>query len=230
MNKCFIVRHAQTFYNSAKEECEKRGESLEYASFRWDLTLADSELSDIGIRQSEDAVALAHTLNVNKVFVSPLKRALQTCEILFRNHPLQPSIIVYPELHEVLHNGHDVSSYIGEPFEEYKHFDWSLVEKDILAKRFIDQKYRNILDGIGFQEARIILLEKMKEINPEYLESEEHVFQRSQNTKSIWKEELNSSNIALVTHSSFLKQFTKRNIEENGLWLQNCEIQEYFID
>ena len=70
----------------------------------------------------------------------------------------------------------------------------------------------------------------MKEINPEYLESEEHVFQRSQNTKSIWKEELNSSNIALVTHSSFLKQFTKRNIEENGLWLQNCEIQEYFID
>lgn len=226
MHKCFLIRHAQTFYNQAQEECESLGIPLENADFRWDPSLADAELSPKGVLQCEKALELVHGLNIDKVFVSPLRRALQTCEILFSTHPLKPKIIVYLGLHEVLHNGHDVSVYKGEIFEKYSHFDWSLIENDVFAKKFITDQYKEILRGVSFEDAQRVLLQKMREINPEMLESRQELCERAQRTKLEWKKEVENFDIALVTHSSFLEQFTKKEFSDSGVWLNNCEVRE----
>ena len=230
MHKLYLIRHGQTLYNSTQEEYEKSGQSLDCAEFRWDPSLADAVLSPLGISQCESAIASAHSLQVSKVFVSPLRRALQTCDILFRSHPMNPQIIVYPELHEVLHNSHDVSAYSSFPFPEYAHFDWSLVEPDILAKKFISEEYKHILDGVGFEQATSVLLSTMKEIRPNFLESFKGLEKRSQSTKFIWKNELTNCDIALVSHSTFIKSFTRNNEDRKGIWLENCEIREYVLE
>jgi broad specificity phosphatase PhoE len=228
MGKLFLVRHAQTLYNLAQEQSEKAGIDHSSAEFRWDPVLADAELSCLGISQCQQARGLAHGLDIGKVFVSPLKRALQTCDLLFTDHPMHPEIIVHPVLHEVLHNGHDLSSYAGHPYPEYSHFNWSLVDSEVIFKQYLEQDYISLIQGLDHAQARTLLLSKMKEIAPNYLETETHLFNRAQYSKNIWKQEV--SNIAIVTHSSFLKQFTKNNQTDPGRWLENCEIIEYILN
>lgn len=93
------------------------------AHFQWDETYMDAVLNSIGIQQSRDIIPHVHSLDIHEVYVSPLRRALHTCDIIFKDHPNQPKIIVHPFLHERFHNAHDVSWYSGEPFPEFAHFD-----------------------------------------------------------------------------------------------------------
>mmetsp|Transcript_14052 Transcript_14052/g.14097 ORF Transcript_14052/g.14097 Transcript_14052/m.14097 type:complete len:85 (-) Transcript_14052:359-613(-) len=83
----------------------------------------DSTLTDLGIQQSREMIPQVHSLDVQIVFVSPLRRALKTCDIIFKDHPNHPPVIVHPILHERFHNAHDVSVYEGSPFQEFSHFD-----------------------------------------------------------------------------------------------------------
>ncbi|OMJ72281.1 hypothetical protein SteCoe_29332 [Stentor coeruleus] len=227
MNKLYIIRHAQTFYNKAQAENEQQGHPHLTGEFRWNPDLADSVLSPEGISQCHSSISYAHSLQIEKVFTSPLRRALETCEILFKDHPLHPKIIVHPQLHEILHNGHDISCYNGIPFSEYAHYDWSLIGNIFLPDLFISPKYTEEIGNGDFMTRRIKILELMRKVNPDYLESDFELYKRAQKSKDIWKRELEMNSIALVTHSSFLKQFTKENYEENGTWLQNCEIMEF---
>ncbi|OMJ74273.1 hypothetical protein SteCoe_26826 [Stentor coeruleus] len=229
MHKLYIIRHAQTFYNKAQADYEEQGLPLLTAEFRWDPELADSVLSPQGIFQCQSAISNAHSLQVTKVFVSPLRRALETCEILFKDHPLHPNIIVHPQLHEVLHNGHDVTAYNGIPFPEYAHYDWSLIGDTFLPDLFINPKYAEDIKNGDFLIRRTKVLELMRKVNPDILEPDFDLYRRAQRSKEIWRRELEMNSIALVTHSSFLKQFTKVNFEEKGIWLQNCEIMEFSL-
>ena len=84
-----------------------------------DKELLDCPLSDLGIKQCEEASSTASRLsNVSTVFISPLRRALQTAYLLFKNHPKFDSIkfIVHPQLRENMHTVCDVPE------------DWDLVE------------------------------------------------------------------------------------------------------
>ena len=231
MGRIWLVRHAQTHYNKAQHEWEKTGVSMHNAPFRWDESLCDSPLTEEGIQQSAEASQVAHTLDVQKVFVSPFRRALQTCDILFKNHPNSPEIIVHPVLSECLHNGHDVSVYEGNPFPEYSHFNWSLVPNTHhIALEVCKNQHTLPLQSCSFSEARQHILHTMKELNPEYIESIHELYERAQHSKLAWKKELEHCSIALVTHSTFIKYFTAKH-QAHGYsdywWLENCEIREY---
>lgn len=231
MGKLWLIRHAQTFYNRAQYQWEAEGKSMDNAPLRWEPSLCDAELSETGIEQCLTAIPQAHALDVQRVFVSPLKRALQTCDILFKDHPNKPEIIVHPILHEILHNGHDVSSYTGTPFPEYAHFDWSLVPRDTLAPHIIRNQYTQQLIGLSYEDAKSKLLDIMREINPNHPESTDELYERSQRSKEIWLRELSNHNVALVSHSTLLNYFPAIKSENgeytNCKWLQNCEIYEY---
>jgi glucosyl-3-phosphoglycerate phosphatase len=229
MGKLYLVRHAKTFYNQAQADYEAQNLDLSAAPFRWDPELCDAQLSPIGISQSHSAVSTVHGLEISKVFVSPLRRALETCKILFSNHPMQPKIIVHPILHEVLHNGHDLSCYNSAPFSGYEEFDWGLMGNVFLPELFMHEKFKGEIQDLGFVEKRAKVLEMMRRENPEFLESVEELFERAQKSKEIWRTEMEVGSVALVTHSSFLLQFTKERFEDPGIWLENCQVIDYKI-
>ncbi|CAG9322670.1 unnamed protein product [Blepharisma stoltei] len=234
MGKLWLIRHAQTFYNKAQYQWEEEGKSMDNAPLRWDPDLCDAELSEVGIQQCLSARDLVHTLDVHKVFVSPLKRALQTCEILFKDHPNLPQKIVHPILHEIINNGHDISSYRGAPFPEYSHYDWSLVPNEVLAPYILKNRYTEQLVGLSYDDAKSRLLEIMREINPHQVESCDELYDRAQRSKEIWRKELEEGNVALVSHSTFFNYFPAERLESGEYrgckWLQNCEVYEYNLN
>ena len=90
-----------------------------------DLTLLDCPLSDLGLKQCEEARALAASRlsNVKTVFVSPLRRALQTAYLLFKDHAQQVKVIVHPLLRENLHTVCDVPDHFDSVARD---FPWTL--------------------------------------------------------------------------------------------------------
>ena len=51
-------------------------------------------------------------IHVDLVIVSPLRRALKTCDIVFADHPSSPPVIVDPTFREVLCSSNDIGSKI----------------------------------------------------------------------------------------------------------------------
>ena len=220
----YIIRHGQTHYNKAQMISEGLNEDHNTASFRWNPSLCDASLTEEGIEQCENSKAQIHQLPIHKVFVSPLRRALETCKLLFDNHPNSPKIVVFPDLHEILHNGHDVSVFDGRTFDEFSEFDWSLVENDFKSWKFADNEWKEKIQGqVGMAE----VLDIMRQNPAVSIESARSVWERAQRTKEVWRREVQSGNVAIVTHSTFLREFTKERFEDNGIWLQNCECREY---
>jgi broad specificity phosphatase PhoE len=75
------------------------------------LALLDCPLSPLGQAQCLQASATANSLtSVHTVFISPLRRALETAFLLFRDHPgfSQIRFIVHPLLRENMHTVCDV--------------------------------------------------------------------------------------------------------------------------
>ena len=143
--KCeiYYIRHALSFFNLFVElqKCKESGssttgadaseiEELAKVKDKFDPKLADPRLTIKGIKQCEDAKAIYHKLPIRCVFVSPLRRALETCELLFQDHPLKKDIqfIVHPLLTEMLAGSNEIPVPIQEKIEEYgkKKYDFSL--------------------------------------------------------------------------------------------------------
>jgi broad specificity phosphatase PhoE len=74
LTEIIIVRHGSTEWN---EQERFRG-------------LADIGLSELGIRQAEATCVRLANLPVSKIYTSPLRRALQTANIIARPHKLEP--------------------------------------------------------------------------------------------------------------------------------------------
>ena len=97
-----------------------------------DVTIRDWNLWDNGFKEWQDASEIANTIDVHTVFVSPLRRALQTAYYVFWNHPNFDDIkfIVVPKLKEGLKTCSDIPNNIYETIEEFskkfKNFDASL--------------------------------------------------------------------------------------------------------
>jgi broad specificity phosphatase PhoE len=68
-------------------------------------------LSELGVQQCDEASKLAGQLvNLKTIFVSPLRRALQTAYLLFKEHPnfLSLRFVVHPLLRENMHTVCDI--------------------------------------------------------------------------------------------------------------------------
>lgn len=51
---------------------------------------------------------------VDLVIVSPMRRALMTCDLIFKGHPNKPKIIVDPDIREVFSSSCDIGGRIYE--------------------------------------------------------------------------------------------------------------------
>lgn len=102
-------------------------------------------------------------LPVDLVVVSPLRRALSTCALVFRDHENNPPIIVDPMFREIFESRCDIGSGLRQSMKDYPHFDYSLINN-------VDYWY---VDCIKNEEAKANILNKIKsKDNPKEIHEE----------------------------------------------------------
>ena len=224
--KIFLIRHAQSKYNQASADLESAGKKSQIVTLKWQPQYIDVELSEFGERQAQQAIPAAHALRLRIVFVSPLKRALRTAQILFENHPDQPRIIVHPQLAEKLKNAPDVSFYSGQPYSQFSKFDWSLFNSEYFLFDIVKNHHTDALCKLPIEEIPLKLLQTMESMVPGKIETANDMYKRTQASKELWKRHANNGNVALVAHSNFFKFYTMKfvNGEKVYRWVQNCEM------
>jgi broad specificity phosphatase PhoE len=67
-------------------------------------------------------------VDVDVVIVSPMRRALTTCALVFKNHKSKAPIIVDPLFREIMESGCDIGSRLRESMKDYPDFDYSLIK------------------------------------------------------------------------------------------------------
>lgn len=224
--KIYLIRHAQSRYNQASYELESTGKKSEIRGLKWQPQYIDTELSEFGEMQAQQAIPSAHALDVKTVFVSPLRRALRTAQILFENHPNQPRIVVHPQLVEKLKNAPDVSVYRGQPLTQYGKFDWSLFNSSYFLFDIVKNPSTTILSKFPIEEIPDKLLQAMEEMQPEKIETADDMYKRTQESKELWKNYSLDGNIALVAHSNFFKFYSMKFVSGEKIyrWMANCEM------
>lgn len=224
--KIYLIRHAQSRYNQACQELESIGKKSEIRGLKWQPQYIDVELSEFGERQAQMAIASAHNLRLKTVFVSPLRRALRTAQILFENHPDEPRIVVHPQLAEKLKNAPDVSVFRGAALTQFRKFDWSLFNSNYFLFDLVKNSTTDELNKLPIEEIPVKLLQAMEDMQPQKIETADDMFKRTQESKEIWKRHAQDGNVALVAHSNFFKFYSMKWIEGEKAfrWMQNCEI------
>ena len=195
-------------------------------NLKWQPQYIDVELSEFGEQQAHLIIPAAHALRLRIVFVSPLRRALRTAQILFENHPDQPRIIVHPQLAEKLKNAPDVSVYQGQPYSQFIKFDWSLFNSDYFLFDIVKNSHTEKLENLPIEEIPLKLLETMVSLIPDKIETANDMLKRTQASKDLWRRHASNGNIALVAHSNFFKFYTMKFDcnQKTFRWMQNCEI------
>ena len=113
----YFIRHAESRYNRAEEKIkEELGEDYQqteqYLSAKFDPKYYDVEITEEGEVQAEKAREEMKNVEVDVVLVSPMRRALHTCDIIFKDHPSKAKIIVEPEFREIMESSNDLGTEI----------------------------------------------------------------------------------------------------------------------
>ncbi|CDW74856.1 UNKNOWN [Stylonychia lemnae] len=248
-SKFIIIRHANSTFNF---KWEKTTEDIQhgietedkYVSIIQDTTLLDCPLSDLGIQQCKDSARLAHTLpDVKTVFISPLRRALQTAYLLFKEHPQFSKIhfVVHPLLRENTHTVCDIPESLESVKAEYltkiPNLDFSLIGESLSDDQkkiwyFYDyqEPVRSYLLSRYEQEQETkdekqIMLEEIIKTYPDRLEDVFNTYLRREKFKQFLIEYQrskgkHSGQVCIVGHSQFFSHLTatqwpKKPIEDS---------------
>lgn len=247
-----FVRHAESMFNlwhsyylliKNKKEIpktinKKDLEIIQKVTSKFDLLLLDPDLSQKGSEMAKTTSSKYSKFPIEIVFVSPLRRAMQTCEAIFQNHPNYKNIkfIVHPLLRELLNNSNDIPNSLSELRKKYEpKYDFSEFEKypipylyfiyDLQSpdKEYLLEKTRGVSENEYpkiLQEAEI---EKRKK-EPKYnqrLESYVNMRGRTKMFKQylrefIRKNKVDFAKIAVVCHSNFISYSKSEKFLEHG--------------
>lgn len=150
--KFLFMRHGKTEFNSDKDILRQVNPLY-----------IDCHLSNKGIDQIKLKQKLINTLSIEKVYVSPFYRTLQTVSILLENHPnlKNISVIVHPKIAEIGGCTHDFIFDIKQNKKDFNmnskvRFDWS--EFDEYIKKinydenfFYFEEFNNLADNIKLE-------------------------------------------------------------------------------
>lgn len=157
---------------------------------RVDTSYYDVNLHKIGVLQCESNQEQLNKVNFKTVFVSPMRRTLQTAIHMFKNHPQKKEIkfLVVPIIREVLETACDIALDIEDIMDKYGpnseqchglEFDFSLMymygqpqlwqvytlanfekQRDILSQVAVDKR--------GISNYKEVLLQKLGQSYPRY--------------------------------------------------------------
>lgn len=80
-----------------------------------------------------------------------MRRTLETCDLIFRNHKSKPKIIVDPSVREVFSSSCDIGTRLRQAHEDFPYLDFGEIKN-------IDYWY---IDSIKNQEVRQILMDAL---------------------------------------------------------------------
>lgn len=170
-------------------------------------------MTSFGDEQCSKAEPIAHELKVHTVFVSPLRRALQTMHEIFKNHPDFDDInfVLMPKLREHMHTSNDIPINIEEVVDQFSNvfpkFDTSELENYKDPKHwFVEDLNKELRDMVASKfatkegdpinsNAFDILVDHFKEIFPERSESVRNTFNRGEYVRSKIRQLLDSGEV-----------------------------------
>ena len=147
--KFLFMRHGKTKFNSDHEK-----------NRQINISYIDCHLSSKGIQQIKAKQNIINNLSIEKVYVSPFYRALQTAYILLENHPNINNIqvIVHPKIAEVGGCTHDFILDIRENKNDFNinskvKFNWNFFDEYTRRLKYDEnffyfEEYDNIDDDI----------------------------------------------------------------------------------
>ena len=144
--KFLFMRHGQTYYNQTVD-----------LSRRINPELSDSHLTEEGEKQAKLNQNIINKLNLERVYVSPYYRALQTVSLAIENHPglKDITVIVHPYLSEILCSSHAFIPNIKQTKKDFNmnskvKIDWSYFDayakKSKYEENFLYFENLNLLD------------------------------------------------------------------------------------
>ena len=147
--KFLFMRHGQTEFNSDHDKSRQINSSY-----------IDCHLSNKGIEQVKSKQKLINSLNIEKVYVSPFYRALQTTSLLLENHPNIKNIcvVVHPKIAEIGGCTHDFIYDIKQSKKDFNmnskvKFDWNIFDEYVKNIKwdenfFYFEEFDNLADDI----------------------------------------------------------------------------------
>jgi len=234
----YFIRHAESEFNRKHmEEVNAQGHGLEKEHLieeadhvKWNSELFDCSISELGKQQAKEANSEAKKLDISLVVVSPLRRALQTAQIIFEGHPSNPKILVQPLMREALCSSCDVPANISDLKQEFEGFDWSLLSEaqgtwylshiDNPEVAELDQDMEK--QGLTYAQRQLKILEFIKaRVSPD---CETPTWRsRLDKAKANFRELAQSNKLAAVGHSNFFRNYTKFYTTQS-FHPKNCEI------
>ena len=193
MKNIYCIRHGLALHNVLGQEIGSKAYFLEKCF--------DAPLVDKGILQAKELGKKWDNLDkIQKVFVSPLTRTLQTTENIFKDK-IGLKIIALDGIKE-FPQGMETCNKRREKKElevNFKNIDFSELDSDT------DQMWR---------EDRFETIEELE--------------QRIEDFKNLLKK-LDDENVAVVSHSSFLKQMLYGTIGDDSNQLNHCHPYKFDI-
>ncbi len=150
--KFLFMRHGKTEFNSDKDQLRQINPSY-----------IDCHLSSKGIEQVKLKQKIINTLSIEKVYVSPFYRALQTVSVLLENHPnlKNISVIVHPKIAEIGGCTHDFIFDIKQNKKDFNinskvKFDWSIFDEYVQKINYDEnffyfEEFNNLADNIKYE-------------------------------------------------------------------------------
>ena len=138
-----LLRHGESRFNlennKLNEIRDKTIYELTKKSVKFSEKLFDCDLTELGAKQSRNSAHLLRNINIKYIFVSPLRRALNTClyfldemEIIKKDqiNYNKPKIMVHPIIYERFEdNGDYFLTDFNHKKLKYSSYDWSLFDK-----------------------------------------------------------------------------------------------------
>jgi broad specificity phosphatase PhoE len=204
-------------------------------------SMRDAHINDEGIEQCKAKQDTFNSIDVHTVFISPLRRAMQTTYYTFKEHPNLENIkfVVVPGCREFMNLASGIPSNIEETV---KSFDGMLPNIDMSMFDHLEDKLHYFLydtdpnikeemlqkltekdgDCIG-SNAFDLLVEKSFSVKPKKLESNLNMLKRVNKVKAYVREYVkqleDGQKVVIVSHFHFLRTWT-------GKWNNNSYNEE----
>ena len=150
-SRVLLLRHANSKFNIPYDDCiSKYGYKQEVLNLFLDDKYIDAPLTDFGIEQCLYASKIANQIEFDTVFVSPLKRAIQTAYYLLNSHHDFDKIkfVMHPGIREHIFGTGETSRNLKEQIlneytKYFKNLDYSLLFRidPITNKEEIDELF-----------------------------------------------------------------------------------------
>lgn len=204
-SQVLLQRHAMSIANESYAQIKDHGNFEELSKWICDPSLRDPRLSETGHHQCREARQLVNNIKIHTVFVSPLRRTLETAYLVYSTHPDFDKIrfVVMPIIRESLNTSSDIPSDIHQIIEEFRelipNLDDSMLEEYKDKKHyFIEDMQCDVKDVIKSElgeededplgsNAYDLFIRESKKIFPGRLESKWNVYDRSVKAKKYIK-------------------------------------------